>query len=273
MKKGKITLIRCLDCDLIQVEDAKGAFDITNYDYYKARLLLTQKELYNPVTTKRYVNLLTRLTQYRKNNAILDIGCGEGHFLCMAKEMNWNVKGIELAEHAVKICQKFNLDVTCSEFLESDLPSDHYDVVMMSEVLEHITRPKEYLVEVNRVLRTGGILIMTTPNFNCITRILLQAKWSLIHNEHLFYFTPASIKKMVSDTLFRILEFRITHINLPELYNFVVNKKSGRIFDSNQALRETIEKNIASAILKNIADEFLNITGFGESMRCVCQKP
>lgn len=271
VKKRDLTLVKCSGCGLVRVDNLSTTFDIRHYDYYKNRKKLSGEELYNPVTTKRYIDLLSRLECYRKNNTLFDIGCGEGHFLSVAKKMGWEANGIEKAPYAVEICNKFNINVVCADLLKIDLQNDYYDAVMMFEVLEHLTQPQEYLLKVNDILRKGGILIITTPNFNCITRFLLQERWSLIHKEHLFYFTPKTLELFLTKCNFRLIELRVKHITLPELYR-LFKDKTNSVYHCNQVIRKALERNKFLSCLKYYVNKILNLTRLGESIECICQK-
>lgn len=270
-RKNSLTLVKCLGCGLVHVDNLSATFDIKHYDYYKERMKLSDDELYSPITTKRYIKLLNRLGCYRGNNALLDIGCGEGHFLSVAKKMGWQAQGLEKAPYALEICKRFNVNAMCADLLEVDLADNSYDIVMMSEVLEHLTQPREYLLKVNRILRKGGILRITTPNFNCITRFLLQDNWSLIYVEHLFYFTPKTLKSLLRKCNFKIIELRTKLITLPELRRLFTNKADDTYGD-NQAIRKMIEENKFLSFLKNCVNTALDLTKMGESIECVCQK-
>lgn len=270
-KKENLKLNKCLNCGLVQVDDLLSIFDAKHYEYYRNKTNLTEEELYNSITTKRYISLLNRLESYRKNGTILDIGCGVGHFLSVARKMKWETKGIEIADYAVEICKKFKIDIEQSDLLKLDLKEGYYDIVTMFEVLEHLTNPRDYLVRVNNILRKGGILIITTPNFNSITRLILQNRWSLIHKEHLLYFTPKSIKWLMRYADFRIIEFKIKHITLPELLR-ISSISSYNNHICNQKFRNVIEENMVLSFLKYMTNKFLDITKMGESIECICQK-
>ena len=275
-KKENLRLIKCMHCGLIRFDNIPQVFDIKNYYYYKNKVTKKQQDLYNPITTKRYNNLLIKLQSFRKNNAVFDIGCGAGQFLSVAKKMNWQAKGVEISPYAVKVCKDFNLDVSCQDFLQAKIQHNYYDIVTMFEVLEHLTQPREYLLKANKILRKGGVIIITTPNFNCLTRILLRERWRLIHKEHLFYFTPASFKKLIHDTNFKVLELITKDITLPELDKLISSKKSDQTIDTvvskQQSLRKVIEERKTLLFLKNLTNILLNMTKLGESIHCICQK-
>ena len=270
-KKGNLALVKCLGCGLVRVNNLTATFDIRLYDYYKERINISKEELYNPINTKRYLELLNRLEFCRNNNTLFEIGSGEGQLLSVAKSRHWQVEGIELAPYAVEICKKFNLNVQCADFLKTDIKSGYYDVVVMSEVMEHLTHPQEYLLKANNILRENGILVITTPNFNCITRRLLQKRWSLINKEHLFYFTPRSLKLLLRKCNFEIIGLRVSLITLPELYR-LFKRQVDDVYNRNQVIRRTIETNRLLRFLKSASNKFLNLTGTGESIECICRK-
>ncbi|MBL7132257.1 MAG: class I SAM-dependent methyltransferase [Candidatus Omnitrophica bacterium] len=274
LKKGDLTLVKCSNCGLVQVDNPLATFDIEYYNYYHNYYQdiadLREEEIYNPIDAKRHIDLLNRLECYRKNNALLDIGCGIGHLLYVAKKMNWQAKGIDRAPYAVDICKKFNINAECSDLLNLDLEDGYYDAITMFEVLEHLTHPKEYLLKVYDVLRKGGIFIMTTPNFNCLTRVLLQKRWSCIDEEHLFYFNPKTISLLLKKCNFRIIDFRVKNITLPELYRLFKDKVN--VFRPHQIIRKVVEENKFLFYLKDYTNKILNLTGLGESIECFCQK-
>lgn len=269
--KGSLELIKCLDCGSVQVSNLEHVFDIKSYEYYKERLQLDKTELYNSITSKRYFNLLKEFEFARMNNRLLDIGCGEGHFLYEAKKMGWQVKGIEKSPYAVTICRKFNLEVADSDFLDLELDSNQFDIITMIEVIEHLVQPWEYLCKIKSILREGGLLYLTTPNFNCLTRYLFGSKWSKINKEHLFYFSPPILKNLILQCNFKILYFRSKHINIQEISNMY---KRNNVYDYQniQNLRELIEDNKLLLFLKNSTNKILNFYKLGETIECLCQK-
>ena len=68
---------------------------------------------------------------------LLDFGCGDGRFLAFAREMGWNVMGVDFDQKAVATAQSLGLDVRCGGF--EVLDANHkYDAITMSHVIEHI---------------------------------------------------------------------------------------------------------------------------------------
>ena len=176
-----------------------------------------------------------------------------------------------MSPQAVEVCDKLGLKVKKAELLNLQIQEGQFDAVFMFEVLEHLTQPKEYLMKIRGALRDGGALFITTPNFNSITRQLLMERWGLISREHLFYFTRKSLLNLLNECDFKILEFGIKNICLPELRR-VFKKDIKRTFTSNQDLRKAIEKNKYLYFVKELVNRILNFTGTGETMELLCQK-
>jgi 2-polyprenyl-3-methyl-5-hydroxy-6-metoxy-1,4-benzoquinol methylase len=88
-----------------------------------------------------------------------------------------------------------NLDVFGGTLRDVDFPSGFFDVVTMWDVLEHMIDPHAELLEVQRVLRRQGVLVLETQNIASWVPKLLGKRWIHYGNDlHLFHFSPATIK-------------------------------------------------------------------------------
>lgn len=271
LRKDTVILHRCLGCGLTYSSYVSEDFKEEIYGYYANKTGHDREKIYNPITQKRYVDLLNRISRYRKNNELLDIGCGEGHFITVAGQKGWNASGIERSVCATQICRSFSLNVINTDLLELNTGEKRFDVVTMFEVLEHLNRPYEYLLKVRDILRKKGVFIITTPNFNCITRLLLQEKWSLVSQQHTLYFTEKTVKSLLNRCGFRVVELKTKNVSLPELKK-IFKKKVEKTYTRNQMLRNAIEENRPLVILKDIANNFLKWTGTGETIECLSEK-
>lgn len=96
---------------------------------------------------------------------ILDIGCGTG---ALAKEIGnlGDYYGIDVSEKAVDFCKKRGIkNVEQGDAIHIPYGADHFDMVLALDVIEHIDDDSGALDEVRRVLRPGGIAIVTAPAF------------------------------------------------------------------------------------------------------------
>jgi SAM-dependent methyltransferase len=96
---------------------------------------------------------------------VLEIGCGDGHFLKRCARRGLTAVGLELAPPQLPYDDRKRI-VIRSEMLNEHLP-DHanaYDVVCSFQVLEHVAWPREYLEDSVKLLKPGGLMIIGTPN-------------------------------------------------------------------------------------------------------------
>jgi SAM-dependent methyltransferase len=97
--------------------------------------------------------------------SVLEIGFGNGTFLAYAKKQGWEVAGTEVNENLVSLAKINGFDVVKTESLKP-FSSDQFDLVVAFDVLEHVP-PQiliEFLTEVRRVLKKGGVLLARFPN-------------------------------------------------------------------------------------------------------------
>lgn len=100
--------------------------------------------------------------------SIVDIGCGDGAATALAARVNpgHRILGLDWSADALRRARAHGLALIRAEAEPGGLPiaSGHADVVIMSEILEHLVDPDSVLEEVRRVLRPGGTLLLSTPN-------------------------------------------------------------------------------------------------------------
>ena len=120
-KEETLKLRICLECGTTFLENWDQWYSRDLYEYYRDRIGLTRTELYDPITETRYVDLLKWLGSLIPGKRILDIGCGQGHFVDAALRLGYEAQGIETSKPAVEICQKFGLPVKRIDAISDDL--------------------------------------------------------------------------------------------------------------------------------------------------------
>ncbi len=105
------------------------------------------------------------LSQYNlnKDSKILDVGCGQGVFLKLAKSKGLNAIGITLNDEDQKICREHGHEVYKMDQSFLDFPDEYFDMIWARHVLEHSIFPIYTLTEFKRVLKNNGLLYVEVP--------------------------------------------------------------------------------------------------------------
>jgi ubiquinone/menaquinone biosynthesis C-methylase UbiE len=155
------------------------------------------------------VNLIPKKNRLR----ILDAGCGEGHLIEKLYRVNSKnlYYGVDIIKVAIEDAKKRCLYAKCElgDISKLKYPDKYFDIVVCSEVLEHIFEYKDVIKELKRVLKSDGYLIIAFPNeLNwTISRFLLR-RTPIKAPDHVNSFNPTKMKSIVGLKL-------ISQINLP----------------------------------------------------------
>jgi ubiquinone/menaquinone biosynthesis C-methylase UbiE len=146
---------------------------------------------------------LTNLTAAKKVESILDVGCGEGFTLNRLKEkgIGKKLEGIEYLKAAIELGHKTYPDINIKQGNIYNLPykDNSFDLVLCTEVLEHLDKPEDGLRELVRVSKK--YLVISVPNepFFMLAQLVRGKNWSRFGNdiEHINHWTMLGFPKFV----------------------------------------------------------------------------
>ena len=193
--------VKCNNCHLIYVNPIEKGNKINEaYSQRKSVDAAIIKESRLRATVAQ-VELIKR---YGNGTRLLDIGCGEGFFLFNASKFGYVGKGVELSQDAAEYARReFGLDVEVKSFEELRFSENHFDVVTMWQVLEHLLYPLTTLEEIHRILKPGGMLVITTPDIGRIPARILRRRWWCITRLHINQFTTETLTNILKNAGFK----------------------------------------------------------------------
>jgi SAM-dependent methyltransferase len=110
------------------------------------------------------IDLIERYSPDKQHPNILDIGCGCGYTMLELSRKFENVKGIDISDKAVDFCLTRGVNVQKALFPE-EIPFSEtvFDIIIMSDVLEHIENDRKALEKALEILKPGGMILLTVP--------------------------------------------------------------------------------------------------------------
>lgn len=202
--------MRCEDCGLVFLNPQPSDEElgrIYTENYFLGSESDEGRRAASEIKQATALQYLSEIRRYRGGTAgrLLEVGCGDGDFLRMAEREGWEVAGVEYSSDA---CDRArgrlkNGEVHCGELQHASLPTNAFDVVAISDVIEHVRSPLPFLREIHRVLKPGGTVFIATPSTDSWSARLLKQKWMEFKVEHLTYFNRATLQTAMFKAGFR----------------------------------------------------------------------
>ena len=148
----------------------------------------------------------SRINKYVEPGRILDIGCGRGLFLNVMRNGGWDAVGTELNKETASYATKvYGLEVLTGDLIKHKLDEESLDAININQVLEHLKNPNEVLLECRRLLRRGGLLLISVPDLRSLQFALGKENWFLLDLPfHLFHFTEEGLVGLLKTHGFEI---------------------------------------------------------------------
>ena len=201
---------------------------------------------------------------------LLDIGCGLGYFLQAIRPLCKTVYGTEISHFQVLFArERLGKNVLESPLNALKLHDETFDTITMLDVIEHLPNPRSELQETHRRMKKGGLIVIMTPNINSLTfKITRERYFPLYPPEHLFYFTPETLKKLLVLTGFVVVKVMTEGIDLFNIWQkFTVrNTKRNRIAEERDRFYRPYKHLKPLTCLKKVVDIIIGKLGLGDSL-------
>ncbi len=210
--KKNFPIVKCTQCGLVSTIlpdkfDTHTIYDdsyfhggqVDGYSDYKSTEKILKAEF------KSVLKTILPFFKGQKNKKLLEIGSAYGYFLDEAKEY-FDCYGIEINQEGVETSNKRGLKVFQGELTDSILEkTGKVDVVVMLDVIEHLTDPLTVVKKLYENMNPGGIILIVTGNHDSILSTMMGDKWRLMTPpQHTFFFSTKTLKALVTKAGFEI---------------------------------------------------------------------
>ncbi|HJT28084.1 MAG TPA: methyltransferase domain-containing protein [Pyrinomonadaceae bacterium] len=162
--------------------------------------------------TQVFINLVKRLDGVR---SICDLGCGNGHISGRLAALGYHVIGVDASASGIQIAQGAYPAVEfVHALIDRDLNLGQFDLVISSDVIEHLYRPSDLLEAVVKQLKPGGQILLGTPYHGYLKNLILaatgkmDAHYSALHDGgHIKFFSVNTLSKLMRAHGFDDLSF------------------------------------------------------------------
>lgn len=209
-------LVKCTQCGLVYINPQPTAEELVKYypDEY-APYNTVEILKYGPmarwfksvVCKKKYDTGQENKVLDQTVKKYLDFGCGGGDLMAHAQKNhpNWIIEGLDNNEFACQQARAKGFITHYGSVEKIELPKSYYDIINVSHVIEHLADPMSILLRLKDLMKTGGEILVSTPNFDSWAARAFKTYWYATDApRHLFLFTPATLQKMLNKVGFQV---------------------------------------------------------------------
>jgi 2-polyprenyl-3-methyl-5-hydroxy-6-metoxy-1,4-benzoquinol methylase len=216
-EKYRLSYLRCAACRTVYVSPRptpplleRYYQTSRNYEYWSKHVFpasedARRRKIFVP-RASRTVELLQ--AHGVAGGTLLEVGAGFGLYCEEMRKLGFfeRIIAVEPTPPLAESCRRRGLEVVDKRVEELAGLAASVDVVANFEVIEHLFEPKAFLADMRRLLRPGGLLVLTCPNAEGFDVTTLRELSDVVDTEHLNYFTPQSLSARLGREGFEVLE-------------------------------------------------------------------
>ncbi len=216
-------LLRCPGCGQLVSQVAAGRYWETMQQFDRADFNQpTGRELERrfAVARRRLAHIARLLNKGPAEIRLLDVGCSRGQFIAAAAGLGFNAEGVEPAPQIAAAARAAGLKVHTGLLEEQQFAASSFDTVTLFEVIEHLKDPRPLLAECRRILKPGGLLVLSTGNTASWTAAAMGARWDYFHiakdGGHISFYNPASVTRLATNCGFEAVRIETARVKFHE---------------------------------------------------------
>jgi SAM-dependent methyltransferase len=294
--KGYFNVLKCKNCGLIFLHPQPSTKDLimhypNNYSVLEEGKIEHYRKLFTLIETfYQYCNLksneskflklinlffspissLFRTTKYVEKGNSLDVGCGIGYFPLVMQYLGMNAYGVEPGDFDDELSKRYNLNIFNGTLLEAKYDDNFFDLITVNHILEHVSNPYKLMIELNRILKENGHIIIATPISDSFAFKLFGKYWAQIDTpRHLFIFSNDVLKKYAEKCGFEVIKIRYNSTPAFQIISSVIYLIENKI--NRKFFRSSIKNPLFNVLLMPLTF-ILNLIRKGDQVEIILKK-
>ncbi len=216
-------LLRCAGCGQLisqasaaRYRETMAQFDRSDFNQPAGQEL----ERRFAVARRRLRTIAALLGKRPATIRLIDVGCSRGQFVQAASEMGFQAEGVEPAPNIAAGARAAGLKVHQGLLEELRLPAGSFDAATLFEVVEHLREPRTLLRECHRILKPGGVLVISTGNAASWTAAVMGSRWDYFDmtkdGGHISFYSPASVRRLAANCGYAVARIETARVKFHE---------------------------------------------------------
>lgn len=205
-------IVQCRSCSFLftnprpSISEAGKYYESENYISHSNTNEGIVNKLYHWVRNITLQQKVNWISPYKQSNEILDVGCGNGHFLRACKKAGWKVSGMELDKKTAAQAEKNTGEKIANQLKEID-PAAQFQIITLWHVLEHVYELDDYFAFFKAKLKPSGKLLFALPNPKSHDAEKFKSFWAAYDvPRHIHHFTPTTIELLAKKHGFKLVK-------------------------------------------------------------------
>jgi SAM-dependent methyltransferase len=216
-------LVRCSECGQLASQIGAAAyaqsmqrFDAPDFNRPTAGESARRRD----VAMRRLARVARLLGKPAGECRLVDVGCSRGDFVAFAQDAGFAAEGVEPAPHIAAAARAAGRNVRTGLLEDQAYRAATFDCVTLFEVIEHLPAPRALFAECRRILRPGGVLLLSTGNGESWTARVLKGRWDYFRIDqdagHVSFFNPRSLALLAGRCGFAVARLETSRVRLAE---------------------------------------------------------
>lgn len=214
---GAAAVVQCVACGLVYT-NPRPVLEVLTGSYEEDYGALHQDEELLRLRRESYRGEAAALRRLAPGGRFLDVGCGTGEFLALLQD-HFEVHGVDVSAAYIRYGrEQLGLPhLHLGQLTEVAFPDDHFDMVQMRGVIQHLPDPLGQAREACRVTRPGGLLVLSaTPNIASLCARMYRDRFRLLAPDQMLYdFSPRTLRALLEQAGYRVERFQFPYLGTP----------------------------------------------------------